>query len=215
MNDYELAMEGMSALLGEHEKYIASFSRASYSKNFMEYYRSVVPALDALEMAGYVFPALLQYKGESTKPLVDHILASWKEAFPKSNLSAAPYETIEQGFHRKWCYITTAACAELGRSDDCYELNLLRDYRDGYLAKLENGSELIRSYYDVAPTIVKHISKRSDASAIYHWIWESYIDPCIRMIEDGRMNECKVRYEEMVSVLKERYFYLYPNGRDI
>ena len=62
---------------------------------------------------------------------------------------------------------------------------------------------------------MKHISKRSDASAIYHWIWESYIDPCIRMIEDGRMNECKVRYEEMVSVLKERYFYLYPNGRDI
>ena len=107
MNDYELAMEGMSALLSEHEKYIASFSRASYSKNFMEYYRSVVPALDAVEklylsvkepdtmlgnmasavarsarqileespkrkkeqvninlslmMAGYVFPALLQY----------------------------------------------------------------------------------------------------------------------------------------------------------
>lgn len=261
MNDYELAMEGMSALLSEHEKYIASFSRASYSKNFMEYYRSVVPALDAVEklylsvkepdtmlgnmasavarsarqileespkrkkeqvninlslmMAGYVFPALLQYKGESTKPLVDHILASWKEAFPKSNLSAAPFETIEQGFHRKWCYITTAACAELGRSDDCYELNLLRDYRDNYLAKLENGSELIRSYYDVAPTIVKHISKRSDASAIYHWIWESYIDPCIRMIEDGRMKECKVRYEEMVSVLKERYFYLYPDVRNI
>ena len=231
MNDYELAMEGMSALLSEHEKYIASFSRASYSKNFMEYYRSVVPALDAVEklylsvkepdtmlgnmasavarsarqileespkrkkeqvninlslmMAGYVFPALLQYKGESTGPLVDHILASWKEAFPKSNLSAAPFETIEQG------------------------------YRDGYLAKLENGSELIRSYYDVAPTIVKHISKRSDASAIYHWIWESYIDPCIRMIEDGRMKECKVRYEEMVSVLKERYFYLYPDVRNI
>ena len=35
------------------------------------------------------------------------------------------------------------------------------------------------------------------------------------MIEDGRMNECKVRYEEMVSVLKERYFYLYPNVRNI
>jgi hypothetical protein len=257
MNDYELAMEGMSSLLSEYEKYLASFSRSSYSQNFMDYYRSIVPALDAVEnlflnvkepdtmlenmssalarsaqqileqspkrkkeqvninlslmMAGYVFPALLQYRGASSKPLVDHVLASWKEAFPKSNLSAAPFETIEQGFHRKWCYITTAACAELGRSDDCYELNLLREYRDGYLAKLENGGELIRSYYDVAPTIVKHISKRPDASAIYHRIWESYISPCIRMIEDGRMEECRVRYEEMVHELKERYFYLYPN----
>ena len=162
-----------------------------------------------LVMAIYIFPSLLHYRGTSTQPLVDQILADWKEAFPKSNLQAAEYEYIEKGFHKKFCYITTAVCQTFQKPDDCYELTLLRDYRDEYLAKLPEGESIIRAYYDVAPTIVKHINRREDAPAIYENIWKEYLSPCISMIEAGEKEACKDLYIEMVETLQKKYFSLY------
>ena len=159
-----------------------------------------------LAMAVYILPMILEYKGQSSKPLADKVVDSWKRRFPKTNLQAAEYTYIEQGFHKKYCYITTAVCEVLGRPDDCYELNLLRDYRDTYLASLPDGDELIRRYYDVAPSIVKHIGQSARPDTIYEDIWKEYIRPCIRMIEDGEQEKCLERYEEMVLTLEEQYF---------
>ncbi len=78
-----------------------------------------------LVMAVYVFPMILKYKGKSSQPLVDEIMAQWKKAFPRSNIQPAEYEYIEKGFHKKFCYITTAVCQTFGKPDDCYELTLL------------------------------------------------------------------------------------------
>ena len=170
--------------------------------------KEVVTINLSLMMAGYVYPAIYKYKGTFAQPLIDQISGKWKEAFPKSNITPAQYEDIEKGFHRKFCYITTAACQMKDMEDDCYELNLLRDYRDTYMSALPDGEELIRQYYDVAPTIVKHINQREDKKAVYEDIWERYIDPCIHMIEDGRKEECLQTYSDMVEALREKYFYL-------
>lgn len=161
-----------------------------------------------MTMAVYVFPMLLKYKGKSSRPLVDRILVLWKEEFPKSNLQAAEYEYIEKGFHRKFCYITTAVCETFHKPDDCYELTLLRNYRDQYLAALPEGEDIIRAYYDVAPTIVKHINRRDDSAKIYESIWKMYLSPCISMIEEGRNEDCKDLYIKMVRSLQDEYFYL-------
>lgn len=161
-----------------------------------------------LTMAVFIFPAILKYAGSSSQPLVDQILVAWKEAFPKSNLQAADFEFIEKGFHKKFCYITTAVCETFQKPDDCYELTLLRDYRDGYLAGLPEGERVIKAYYDVAPTIVKHINKREDSCEIYEGIWEKYLAPCISMIEAGQDEACKDLYIEMVETLQKEYFYL-------
>ena len=160
-----------------------------------------------MQLAVFVFPGILQYHGESSQPLADVLSKAWKEAFPKSNVSIADYETIEKGFHRKFCFITTAVCESTGLGDDCYELELLRDYRDHYLATMENGEELVSRYYDIAPSIVKHIDREPDSAAIYEQIRETYIQPCVEMIERGEMAQCAQRYVEMVTELKERYFY--------
>lgn len=166
---------------------------------------------ESLAVAGYVFPAILQYKGESSMPLIEHIQKRWKEAFPKSNIKYATYEDIEKGFHRKWCYITTAACQVRGMEDDCDELNLLRTYRDTYMASQPGGAELIRNYYDVAPSIVNHINRQPDSRQIYDRLWDLYIDPCIQAIRGGRMDECLELYTQMVLETKDRYFHLYPH----
>lgn len=162
----------------------------------------------SLSMAGYVFPALYKYQGESSEELVKAVAKAWKEAFPKSNLTPAKYEDIEAGFHKKFCFITTACCRRQNKPDDCYELTLLRKYRDTYLASLPNGQDMIAVYYDIAPSIVKHIDRRPDAGQIYDQIWSDYILPCIRLIEGGKYEECRILYTNMVIDLKERYFYL-------
>ena len=160
-----------------------------------------------LQLAVFIYPAILRYKGESSQPLLEIFKAKWKEAFPQSNVTPASFDEIQQGFHRKFCYISTAVCENTGLADDCYELNLLRNYRDGYMASLPDGEDLIRRYYDVSPTIVKHISARDDASAIYSRIWEEYLQPCIHLIEDGKNEECCELYQDMVNTLKNAYFF--------
>lgn len=162
----------------------------------------------SLVMAGYVFPALLRYKGDSSRELVDHVAKAWKEKFPKSNLTPAEYDDIEAGFHKKFCFITTACCRNRNKPDDCYELTLLRRYRDTYMASLPEGEKLIAMYYDVAPSIVKHINRRPDADQIYDMVWNTYILPCIRLIENGKYEDCLTLYGKMVMDLKQKYFYL-------
>ncbi len=160
-----------------------------------------------LTMAVFVIPMVLEFRGDSSKPFSEELIEAWKRQFPKTNLQAADYQTIEDGFHRKWCYITTAVCENLGKSDNCYELNLLRNYRDTFLAQSSDGPAMIEEYYDIAPSIVKHIDRQPDSSRIYRWIWEKWISPCIEMIETNRMEECKDHYVDMVQTLKEKYFH--------
>lgn len=158
-------------------------------------------------MVVYVLPGILKYGGESAKPLTDIILKRWKEQFPSTNISAAPFEDIEAGFHKKWCYITTAVCETQGKPDDCYELTLFRNYRDGYLMEQPEGEQVIREYYDVAPTIVKRINQLPERDKIYQSIWDMYLEPCMSMIEKGENESCKELYMEMVRKLEEKYFY--------
>ncbi len=160
-----------------------------------------------LYLAVFVYPAILHYKGQSSQPLSEALQKAWKEAFPKSNVTAAEMEMIQKGFTRKFCYITTAACEFLGMDDHCYELDLLRSYRDTYLEQLSNGEDLIDRYYDLAPSIVKHIDERPDRSEIYHTTWDRYILPCIRLIEAGDNAQCEQLYEQMVLDLKDKYFF--------
>lgn len=155
----------------------------------------------------YVNPALLERWPQSGQPLAEELLRAWKERFPKTNLKLSDFATINGGFKRRFCYITTAVCKSRGRGDDCYELNLLRDYRDQYLLRQPDGEALVKEYYNVAPTVVKHIDECQDAAGVYEQIWQEYLAPCISLIEAGRRQECRQRYEEMVCRLKEQYFY--------
>ncbi len=154
----------------------------------------------------YLNPALIEYNKSSGRPVAEEILRKWKECFPRTNLKISDFESINSGFKTKFCYITTAVCESLKKPDDCYELNLLRDYRDTYLLGLPGGEKLIEAYYDVSPTIVKHINRHTMRDAIYADIWREYLSPCIRLIEEHKNEQCRVLYQDMVDTLARRYF---------
>lgn len=154
----------------------------------------------------YFCPALLKTNPHSGEVFAKVLIAEWKKAFPRTNLHVSSYEEIEAGFKQSYCYITTAVCQTLGKSDDCEELTLLRDYRDGYLMRLSDGKAVIREYYDVSPTIVKHINRMKEAGNIYKDIYEQYLKRCIALIRRGHNEECRKVYTKMVYDLEEKYF---------
>ncbi len=155
-------------------------------------------------LAVFVFPAFLEQKGDCAEPVTDVIVKKWNKAF-RTSVGKADYAKIESGFHKKYCYITTAVCESQGKPDDCYELELLRSYRDGYLLATDEGKELVKEYYNIAPTIVNRIGRQENPEAIYEEIWDSWLLDCVHLIEQGENEACQEKYMDMVYELKERY----------
>ena len=160
-----------------------------------------------LAMVSFVIPIIMHYKSDMSEPLADAILDEWTRVFPKTNLKKSTFEDINGGFRKKFCYITTALCENLGKGDNCYELTLLRDYRDNYLENMAGGHELVEDYYDIAPTIVNRINAEKDSVNVYRSIYDSYISRCISQIESGELEECRSTYESMVNELTDKYFF--------
>ena len=145
-----------------------------------------------LNMVAYFLPLLGEMESEIKEEFIRDITETWNKQIPDAKIAFSSYENIKKGFRRSvFCYITTAVCRSLGRPDDCYELNTLRDYRDSYLLSTDEGREMVQAYYNIAPTIVKRIDKKAEADEIYENIWKTYLSPCITMIENGENEKCR------------------------
>lgn len=161
---------------------------------------------DNLYMALFVIPAIGYFKTEQTDELARTLVKHWRKQYPQHPINQGNYEEISAGFKkRKFCYITTAVCECLGKEDDCDELQKLRDYRDHWLMLTENGPELVDQYYETAPGVLKAIEKRGDYKNICRNIYESYIIPCLNDIDQGRYEQCKRHYMDMVFTLQRTY----------
>ncbi len=112
---------------------------------------------------------------------------------------------IYKGYDSGGCFLTSACVEAKGLSDDCYELTVLRGFRDQYLRKTENGRNEIAEYYFIAPQIVTAIKNRQDAAAIFEAIYSDMIKPCIEMIEQGDNDGAHSLYRKMVKQLQAQY----------
>lgn len=166
-------------------------------------------ALDfKLNMVSFYVPLIGEIPSLQAKDLTKQMVAVWNEKLPEYKIGHSTYEGIKGGFKKGiFCYITTAVCRSMDKPDDCYELNTLRAYRDGYLAGSEGGHEIVEEYYNIAPTIVKRIDRQENADEIYRSIWEKYLSPCISLIEENKNEECKDLYISMVRRLEKEYLY--------
>lgn len=192
-------------------KYLADgFSEYAYCEmEGMKKRKKEVAMIDFnMAMVSFVLPMIEKRYERFMSVFADKCVLSWNMKFPKYKIAKANQEMIQGGFKSKLCYITTAVCENMNKADDCYELNLLREYRDDYLMnEAEDGQDLISQYYDIAPTIVKRIDKEEQSAAIYQGIWEEYLQPCIRLIEGDCKGETKELYSSMVRDLSNKYVY--------
>ena len=100
------------------------------------------------------------------------------------------------------CYLTSACMKYLREKfdDNCYELTVLRWFRDNFVSQND-----IEHYYNVAPTIVARINDEDRSNTIYDYIYDSIIDYCVTEIENGNYEEAYRRYKESILALETHY----------
>jgi len=99
----------------------------------------------------------------------------------------------ERGSGKGGCFLTTVCCEEKGLPDDCYELKMMRKYRDDVLKKTEQGQQIVDFYYEQAPRIVEQIKKSDMKKEICEWVFNE-IHKVIKQFENGHLNEAGNRY---------------------
>jgi len=102
------------------------------------------------------------------------------------------------------CYITTAACAALGKPDDCAELTVMRRFRDEWLLKQNFGKAAFDDYYRNAPAICRAIDALPNSAEVYQSLWADYLAPCVKYAQAEDFQECYRLYLKMVADLMYR-----------
>ena len=103
------------------------------------------------------------------------------------------------------CYLTSACMSVKGDGfqDNCYELELLRDFRDTYVK--ENYPEDIAVYYDIAPRIVKNVESLENGKSIFEKMYDELVAPCCDLIENSKLYEAYVKYKDYSMELAHKY----------
>ena len=120
-----------------------------------------------------------------------------------SNNSSDSNETSDKGDTSEgddgFCFITTAICISTGLGDDCEILQILRNYRDNYLANLPTGPQEIQLYYEIAPQIVKHINHLPSRLLIWRNALDNYILPAVNAIQNNQLETAYFIYVSMIN----------------
>ena len=160
-----------------------------------------------MALVSYFLPLIRAIKSPYADEFAQQITEKWNETFTSTTIGCPSVSDIQGGFKTGFCYVTTAVCQSQNKPDDCYELTLLRHYRDTYMLETPEREQIVKEYYNIAPTIVKHISQTDRADEIYEQIWEEYLQPCIRLIEAKEPDSCEELYTKMVRTLEKKYLY--------
>lgn len=187
-------LDGVEAELAGHKKW----SRKSKRDELLFDARVV--------MAIFLTPLARKRKLETAEPFRKELNRQWLERYPKHKWIPGDYDVLAEGFRKKkLCFITTATCRFDGKPDDCEELTMFRAFRDGWLTA-HGGEAEIKRYYEIAPSIVTCIDHCDDAAEIYGMIRRNWLNPCAEAIREGRNEDCRRIYTDMVTTLQERYY---------
>lgn len=104
------------------------------------------------------------------------------------------------------CFITTSCTKYYGLSDDCYELQTLRKFRDTYLMRTAKSRNLVTQYYIIAPTLVSLLESSESKKKLYRKIFDRINCACLA-IEKEKFSKAKIIYEDTVIYLM-KYFNL-------
>lgn len=202
------AYEESEASMNEVAAFIPDYVAGQLSSIPSKRKRDLVCLDNNMNMVSFFVPLMGEIASPKSREFTEKMVELYNLSMPQNKIGHSTRESIQSGFRKGiLCYITTAVCKSLHKPDDCYELTLLRDYRDGYLLKTKDGRAAVEQYYNIAPTIVKRIGRQEDPAAIYDQIWQEYLYPCVGLIEAGKKEECKTLYRDMVLGLEKKYMY--------
>lgn len=201
----EYAAYSMAYLLNKLERWDEAFQWAMIAAN--------MGSVGAKRLLGRLY-----YNGTGTEKDIAEAVGWWDSAAKEGDAQAARFVAsvyydgelgrtdLEKAFEyykiaadggesNGGCFLTSACTEAMGLADDCYELTVLRRFRDTYLQGRSGGGALIRKYYEVAPEIVRKIKQKSGCGAIWQEIYREMVQPCVLLIEKGRYEEALEHYK--------------------
>ena len=124
---------------------------------------------------------------------------------PGSRPSGTGGSNNSSGSGGSFCFISTAVCDYLGKSDDCCELTALRGFRDNWLRYQPDGQELIAEYYNCAPLVVSKLKASPYHDGYCQYLWDEYLKPCLELIRNCQYQQCKEKYIEMYNYVQSLF----------
>ncbi len=100
------------------------------------------------------------------------------------------------------CFLTTSCVQYKNLPDDCYELQVLRNFRDNYLSKFKEGITHLKEYYLIAPKIVNKINNHPEKKVILEYLYECLVIKSIILISENKKEEAFLNYKNITNHLK-------------
>lgn len=101
------------------------------------------------------------------------------------------------------CFVTTAVCEILGKNDKCYELEVLRKFRDTKLLINDDLKDLVYQYYEISPRLVKIIENHPLRRGFSQYLLNNHIRNIVMSIEAGKDLEAIWSYQKMLAFIDE------------
>ena len=117
-----------------------------------------------------------------------------------SDSSSSYYSDDSEG-----CYISTACIKAKHFSDDCFELMILRKYRDQLVQSDVEVRCAVQDYYTKAPNIVSKINSSADKDKIYDFIYKELVVASISYLVKGDYKNAVNQYRKVFEQLKTVY----------
>ena len=121
-------------------------------------------------------------------------------SYDNSSSSGSYYSNDSGG-----CYISTACIQEMHFSDDCFELMILRKYRDQLVQADEEIRCAVQDYYNKAPSIVSKINENPNRKTIYNYIYKELVVASISYLIKGDYKNAVNQYRKVFEQLKSVY----------
>lgn len=118
----------------------------------------------------------------------------------KRSDAGKPRERKDSKNDKRGCFLTTAACEHRGLPDDCYELQVMRAFRDDVLTGMPGGHAMIEAYYEIAPRLVPLLCDE----AVAEGVWRD-IETTVAFIEAGQHANAVSAYQKMVGSLAQSF----------
>ena len=161
---------------------------------------------DKLTLAWYTVPAIRSLGLSVSEDFPPLLRDRFNAAYPDNRFELGTYEEISGGFRKHgFCFVTTAVCEAEGKADDCAELTAFRAFRDGWLARTEEGRGLIEEYYETAPAVVAALRYGDDEAARCAELRRDWLTSCYEALLRGDNETCARIYTNMMQELQARY----------
>ncbi|MBQ7776014.1 MAG: hypothetical protein IJ379_08835 [Lachnospiraceae bacterium] len=107
------------------------------------------------------------------------------------------WEAYDDSSSNSVCFLTTCCCKYKGLPDDCYELNIMRRFRDEVLLKSVSGKAIVEHYYEIAPFIVEKLEKNSNKNIILDEMYNTILE-IVSLLEEGKEKDAFTKYVLLV-----------------